>query len=723
VTRPSGPSPEIRGGADRLLTAATWLLPAERDDWARAMRAELAALPAGRSRWMFAAGCLRAAVRSGEPTRPARWVATVAAAVVLAQICGARGVLRAGVIAVGVAAPVVSWWLGRRGALVGAVGPTRAARVARRVCLSVLACCYVVGIETLAVTLPREGSAVSGSGAVSGLILLLGALAGYAALGLAVTSATAATPATTLIPAGWFGVAAGLSWCALMPFDQTLSLPGAWRVAGYGSALAAVVVAAPAAAALLAVRRAGDSRQGWLAGGATGGLAALVILAGGWATVRFAPGLLHSPLLDKGPGWRPPDVVEQVITGYLAILAVAPVIGASIGWLTAVAVAPPARSASTRHPPPARVRYAAASALVLAGLLVFPGLNATVAGDRTAFGGVGATSVVFSPTGGTLLTGNGDSTGILWSVADPRHPSRLATFNGDALYSPDGRILISRDVVWSLHGAARPARIAGFDGGQPIAFSSRGGLLATRRTPATTTLWRITGAGHPVRLGTIADGGRGVFSPDGRTFVVREDTTTALWDITDPARPVRLSVLAGSGSAPPSPDGRVLTTATGNGVVLWNLANRVVPQRIGVLAGTGVPDNPGDVTDRVAYSPDSRTVAAGSRQGGVTLFDTSTGVRTASLPPAPGQAGNTQIGVSDTLTTMAWAPGGHDLSVVTGNATVSVWDLTDPRGPVRIHTLTRHTAGAGQVGFSPDAGTLAGAAVDGSNNVTLWNLR
>jgi WD40 repeat protein len=61
--------------------------------------------------------------------------------------------------------------------------------------------------------------------------------------------------------------------------------------------------------------------------------------------------------------------------------------------------------------------------------------------------------------------------------------------------------------------------------------------------------------------------------------------------------------------------------------------------------------------------------------------------------------------------------------VVTGNDTVSVWDLTDPRGPVRARVLTRHTDGAGQVAFSPDAGIVAGAAVDGSNSITLWRLR
>jgi hypothetical protein len=72
---------------------------------------------------------------------------------------------------------------------------------------------------------------------------------------------------------------------------------------------------------------------------------------------------------------------------------------------------------------------------------------------------------------------------------------------------------------------------------------------------------------------------------------------------------------------------------------------------------------------------------------------------------------------------MAYAPDGDTLSVVTGNANVSVWDLTDPNRPVRTRTFTRITDGAGRVGFSPDTTTVAGAAVDGSNSVTMWRLR
>jgi WD40 repeat protein len=42
------------------------------------------------------------------------------------------------------------------------------------------------------------------------------------------------------------------------------------------------------------------------------------------------------------------------------------------------------------------------------------------------------------PDGGTLAAGSGDGTIWLWSLADPRHPARLATLTGPtgAVYAP-----------------------------------------------------------------------------------------------------------------------------------------------------------------------------------------------------------------------------------------------------------------------------------------------
>ena len=688
------------------------------------MQAELTAIKPGRDRWRFAAGCLQTALWRDQLARAVRCVIVVAAAVGLTAANGAGTALRVGVIGLSLVTPVVLWLLEGRDALVGAVGPSRAARVTRRLYLTVLAGCLVVGIETIAVTLPRYGGGASSDGAVGGLILLCAFLSLHIALGFAVTSAVEAVPPVSLAAGCGFGAVAGLAWSVLMPFNQTLSMPGLGWTVGYAVALAVAVIGAPAAAAVTATRLNGDNRQGVVAGTVTGGLAGLVILAVGWATVWLVPRLLDSPLLDKGPAWRPPDVVEQVITSYLAVLVVAPLLGGLVGWLATAAVTAAAAPPAQRRRPARKVRIAGISGLGVASLLVYPAVNATVGIDHTNFGQVGATGVVFSPAGGTLLTSNADSTWILWNVTDPAHPSRLATFNDDVVYSPDGRALASRDLLWNLADRNRPTRTARFDGGEPVAYGPGGTLLATHPTRGTTTLWRVDETSNPIRLGTLADGGDGVFTPDGHTFIVSDDATTTLWDVTDPTRPVRRAVLAGGGDQPLSPDGTTLATDTDAGVVLWNLTDRGGVRRIGTLVDTSDPTNRGGVSGLPVFSPNGDTVAVSNRNGAVTLFDTATGTRTATLPPTPDSVNNNvQIGASDTLTTIAFSSDGRTLSVITGNATVSLWDLTEPTGPVRTRVLTRHTKGAGRIAFSRDAGTVAGAAVDGSNSISLWRLR
>jgi hypothetical protein len=112
---------------------------------------------------------------------------------------------------------------------------------------------------------------------------------------MAATSRAVALPGVMLAAGAGFGAAAGLAWCVLMPFNQTLAVPGAGPATGYGLALAAVVVGAPAGAAAIAGRRTGTADQAAIAAAGAGGLAAPVILAGGWATVWSLPGLLDAP--------------------------------------------------------------------------------------------------------------------------------------------------------------------------------------------------------------------------------------------------------------------------------------------------------------------------------------------------------------------------------------------------------------------------------------------
>jgi hypothetical protein len=61
----------------RLLDAVTRPLPHSRENWGRAMRAEMAALDARGERWRFAAGCLRVAVTQLHLLRAALHLAVV----------------------------------------------------------------------------------------------------------------------------------------------------------------------------------------------------------------------------------------------------------------------------------------------------------------------------------------------------------------------------------------------------------------------------------------------------------------------------------------------------------------------------------------------------------------------------------------------------------------------------------------------------------------------
>ncbi len=276
-----------------------------------------------------------------------------------------------------------------------------------------------------------------------------------------------------------------------------------------------------------------------------------------------------------------------------------------------------------------------------------------------------------APDGRTLATVAGFAhTAILWDLSDPAHPSRLgepltghtAPVNS-VVFARDGHTLATGSsdhtvILWDLSDPARPHRIGPPLTGhtapvESLAFAPDGHTLATGSAglDGSVFLWDVSDPDRPRRLGKPLTGHTGAveslaFSTDGRTLATGSyDNTLILWDVSVPARPIRLGQPLTSHIGPVSalkfsPDGRTLATIARlneNAVVLWDLDDPTRPARLGQLPADrvssvtfsldrGVPDSvqATDLTigvSSVAFAPDGRALATGSRDGKVIMWD------------------------------------------------------------------------------------------------------
>ena len=183
-----------------------------------------------------------------------------------------------------------------------------------------------------------------------------------------------------------------------------------------------------------------------------------------------------------------------------------------------------------------------------------------------------------------------------------------------------------------------------------------------------------------------------VFSPDGHTLASGSaDTTIRLWNLTDPAHP--------------GPLGQPMTGHTERREQCWRSAPTGTPSPPAAATApsdcgtydTAIPltGHTGTV-ESVALSPDGHTLASGSRDGSVRLWNlTDTG------PPGP--AGPAPTGHTEDVTSVAFRPDRHTLASGSRDGSVRLWNLTEPAHPAPLgQPLTGDSGIVTSVAFSPD---------------------
>ncbi|EFL36353.1 WD-40 repeat-containing protein [Streptomyces viridochromogenes DSM 40736] len=186
------------------------------------------------------------------------------------------------------------------------------------------------------------------------------------------------------------------------------------------------------------------------------------------------------------------------------------------------------------------------------------------------------------------------------------------------------------------------------------------------------------------------------------------DGLVRLTDVRHPARPTAIATLNARDSltgVAVTSDGRLLATGGDDATVtLWALSKIPPRQLVSLPAGGAVR--------ALAVSPDARTLAAVTGEGGLRVWDITRRERPVRLPEGTG------AGHEGPVNGVAFSPDSRTLATAGDDRTVRLWNMTHGRGPALTSTLSSHKAQVRAVAFAPDGRTLASVSFDQTVHLT-----
>ncbi|HMG76447.1 MAG TPA: serine/threonine-protein kinase [Pyrinomonadaceae bacterium] len=271
-------------------------------------------------------------------------------------------------------------------------------------------------------------------------------------------------------------------------------------------------------------------------------------------------------------------------------------------------------------------------------------------------------------------------------------------------FSPDGKTFASGSLDLTIKlcdaqtGNLKLSLDGHTEGISSVAFSPDGATLASASRDKTVKLWDSQTGALKQTLKAQDDWVTAVaFSPDGKSLATAsDDGSVKLWDAHTGA--LQQSLAGHSGkvfSVAFAPDG-LASAGEDKTVKFWN-TDRDFGNLTRILTGHT------DAVWSIAFSPDGKTLASGSGDQTVKLWDVQSGTLKQTLPQ------------ESAVYVVAFSRDGTMLAMGSYDSKVKLWNL---ESRTLQQTLTGHEGGVFALAFSPDGKTLASGGVD--KTVKVW---